>query len=64
MPFAYLFFLLNVPVNSYGHVEMVTYLTTLLFPVQALSKQLIRTKCTYFRLLLTTVLLEAAEGGV
>ena len=50
-------------VNSYDHVGTVNSPNHTFFPGQAwLSKLYLSTSCTYFRLLLTTTLLESAEG--
>ena len=52
----------NVTVNSYGHVKMVSS-PNHTFPWMSFTKRIISTLCTYFLLQLTTTLLEPAEGG-
>ena len=51
-----------VPVNSYGHVEMVS-LPNHTFSRASLTKWLTSTSCTYFNLYLITTILESVEGG-
>ena len=71
LPFLYFciyFFVLfgltfNVPVNSYGHVEIVSSPNHTFFSWASLTKRLTSILCTYFCLQLTTSLLESVEGG-
>ena len=49
--------MLNIPVNSYGHVGTVS--SSNFF---SLTKRLTSSSCTYFRFSLTTTLLETAKG--
>ena len=53
--------MLYVSVNSYGHVRTVSS-PNHTFSWASLTKLLTSTSCTYFRLSLTTTLLESAEG--
>ena len=54
-------FILDLSVNSYGHVGMVSS-PNHTFSWASLAKRLTSTSCTYNRLYLTATLLESAEG--